>query len=352
MPERTTVLALAALLLSAVGTGAVRRFALSRGVIDVPNRRSSHARPTPRGGGAVIAIVTTLALLVLAGRGSVPWTLFAALGGGGLAVAVVGFLDDRSALSAGRRLLAHFAAAIWAVFWLGAPSAVQAGHAILGVGPFGYVLAVLAITWSLNLFNFMDGIDGIAGSQAVFVACGAAWLASASPASSALAASEWVVAAASGGFLLWNWPPAKIFMGDVGSGYLGYTIGVLAVASATTAPSALWPWLILNGAFVVDSTVTPLRRLLQGDRIHEAHRTHAYQWQARRTGSHLAVTLSVVAINIIWLLPWARAATASPAAAAWITLAALTPLGLLALWLGAGRRELPAGTPTAQPPSD
>ncbi len=337
-----TVLVAAALLVSALGTGAVRRFALSRGVIDVPNRRSSHTLPTPRGGGASIVIATTAALFVLALQGSVSWSLFAALGVGGLIVAGVGFLDDRSALSAGRRLVAHIVAAIWAVYWLGAPTTIQVGQRALEIGYWGDLLAVLAITWSLNLFNFMDGIDGIAGSQAVFVTGGAAWLAWVTHGRYQLIAAELIVAAASGGFLLWNWPPAKIFMGDVGSGYLGYVIGVLAVASAASAPSALWPWLLLDGVFLVDATVTLLRRLMQGDRIHEAHRTHAYQWQARRTGSHLVVTMAVAAINLLWLLPWARVAAARPEAAAWMTLAALAPLALLCLYSGSGRRE--AGT--------
>src|SRR5215469_7537140 len=221
-----------ALVLSAAMTGAVRKFALSRGVLDIPNQRSSHAVPIPRGGGTSIVVVTTAGLLILGCRGNVPWSLVAALGGGGLVVALVGFLDDRSALPAGIRLLAHLGAASWAVIWLGAPSALQVGHAVVELGYAGKLIAVLGIAWSLNLFNFMDGIDGIAGSQAVFVTGGAAWLTSLSQGSHDLVTLEVIVAAASAGFLAWNWPPARIFMGDVGSGYLGYTIGVLAIASA------------------------------------------------------------------------------------------------------------------------
>ena len=339
MQAEITLLVIAALLLSAAMTGMVRRFALARGVVDVPNQRSSHTIPTPRGGGAAIVVVTTAALLVLAFRGSVPWNLVAALGGGGLVVALVGFLDDRSALSARSRLVTHVAAAIWAVWWLGSPLALRVGPGLIELGYLGAVVAVVAITWSLNLFNFMDGIDGIAGSQVVFVMAGAVALSALACAPPALVTTESVLAAASIGFLLWNWPPARIFMGDVGSGYLGYAIGALAVAAARSNPNALWAWFTLNGVFVVDSTVTLLRRLIRGERVYEAHRSHAYQWQARRFASHSFVTVAVWLINLLWLFPCACLATILPRYSCWIAAGALAPLVLVAPFLGAGRRE-------------
>jgi Fuc2NAc and GlcNAc transferase len=147
-----------------------------------------------------------------------------------------------------------------------------------------------------------------------------------------------VFGAACGGFLLWNWPPAKIFMGDVGSGYIGYMVGVLALAAARASPDALWIWLILGGAFFIDATVTLARRAVRGERVHEAHRSHAYQWSARRWG-HKRVTVAVSLLNLVWLLPSALLAMRYPERAVLITVGTLAPLLVLALALGSGRRE-------------
>jgi len=145
-------------------------------------------------------------------------------------------------------------------------------------------------------------------------------------------------AAACCGFLVWNWPPAKIFLGDVGSGYLGYVIAVLALAATRENPVALWTWLILGGVFFVDATVTLLRRLLRGERVYEAHRSHAYQWLARRWGSHSKVTCAVLMVNVLWLLPCAVFATRRPSLAAATVIFAFAPLVLVAI-ATPGRRE-------------
>jgi Fuc2NAc and GlcNAc transferase len=331
-------LLLLAVLLSAALTLLVRRYALSRGVLDHPNARSSHSHPTPRGGGMSIVIVVsiTAALFIYHDvSDAVPWAILS----GGLAVALVGYLDDRSALPVRVRMIVHVASAAWAVFLLGGMPPIQWGATVVHLGFWGDVLAVFALVWMLNLFNFMDGIDGIAASEATFVAAagaGLCWLVGIHSATSVTAAA---VAAASLGFLLWNWPPAKIFMGDVGSGYLGYVLGVLALAAGCRSPAILWAWLILGGVFFVDATVTLVRRLLRGDRVYEAHRSHAYQWLARRWQSHKSVTITVTAINLLWLLPCASLAALHPRWALWMTLVALIPLGVGAFVAGSGRRE-------------
>jgi Fuc2NAc and GlcNAc transferase len=183
----------------------------------------------------------------------------------------------------------------------------------------------------------MDGIDGIAASEAIFVACAGALLGLLGGFASAVPPMAVAFAAACGGFLVWNWPPARIFMGDVGSGYLGYVIAVLALAATRENPVALWTWLILGGVFFVDATVTLVRRLIHGDRIYEAHRSHAYQWLARRWGSHAKVTCAVLAVNVLWLLPCAVFATRRPSLAAATVVFALAPLVLLAI-ATSGRR--------------
>jgi Fuc2NAc and GlcNAc transferase len=336
------VLAAAAIVLvvSGVVTGMVRRFALSHGVLDIPNKRSSHTTATPRGGGLSIVLACTATLVVFAALGTIQSRLVIALLGGGSLVAAIGFLDDRRPMPAALRLAIHIAAAAWAVAWLGGLPAIRVGNLVFSSGWFGYVLGVLGIVWTLNLFNFMDGIDGIAASEAVFVGGGAILL-SLQTASTDVAAVACILCAASAGFLIWNWPPAKIFMGDVGSGYLGYVIAVLAMAATRDNPVAVWVWLILGGVFFVDATVTLARRSLMGERLHEAHRSHAYQWLARRWRSHRRVTLSVLAVNVFWLLPAAWLAMRYPQFAVWSLAGAFVPLIILAIAAGAGLREHP-----------
>ncbi|HEY2400293.1 MAG TPA: glycosyltransferase family 4 protein [Steroidobacteraceae bacterium] len=320
-------------------TFVMRRISLERGLMDVPNERSSHAIPTPRGGGVAIVIGSIVAFAVLSAVGAVDFRLFAALTGGGVAVAAVGLIDDRRALSARVRLVVHSAAALWALAWLGEPCRPHPGG--LGSVPevAAYVVAGLGIVWTLNLYNFMDGIDGIAASEAVFVSWAGALLVLLTGGSPSVAATALAFGSACWGFLLWNWPPAKIFMGDVGSGYLGYMIAVLALAASRDSPLSLCTWLILGGAFFVDATVTLAHRLLRGEQVYEAHRSHAYQWLARRWGSHKSVTLTVIALNVLWLLPCAIFSAFYPGQALWMVLVALVPLAIIVILAGAGRRE-------------
>jgi Fuc2NAc and GlcNAc transferase len=329
----------ATFVLSALLTGAVRRLALSRGLLDVPNARSSHEVPIPRGGGAAIVLSALAAWITLGLMGVIQTGIVLALSGGGIAIAVVGLLDDRSRLSARFRLSVHFVAALWALVWLKGLPPVQLGEHVIVFAWGGYVLGVLGIVWTLNLFNFMDGIDGIAASEAIFVVCGGVLLAQVGDGQHTQAAAGLAFVAACCGFLLWNWPPARIFMGDVGSGFLGYVIAVLAVIEAHDSALALLVWLILGGVFFVDATVTLVRRLLRRERLHEAHRTHAYQWLARRWSSHRRVTLTVLAVNVLWLLPLARFAAKSPAHAPIFVATALAPLIVLAIAARAGAPE-------------
>lgn len=288
-------------------TGALRRYALTRSLMDVPNARSSHSVPTPRGGGVAIVLAFLAALPVLALANALPWTLLWGLLGAGGVVALIGFLDDHQHIPVRWRLLGHFFGAVWALFWLGGLPPVEVFGFIVDLGWFGHVLAALYLVWLLNLYNFMDGIDGIASVEAICVCLGGALLYALLGFAGSAQATVWVMpmllAAAVAGFLFWNFPPARIFMGDAGSGFLGIVLGVLSLQAAWVAPQLLWSWLILLGVFIVDATFTLLRRLLRGDKVYEAHRSHAYQYAARRLGRHLPVTLVVGGINILWLLP-------------------------------------------------
>jgi Fuc2NAc and GlcNAc transferase len=334
-------LALAAGIVAALLTGLIRERALRRGVLDLPNERSSHSTATPRGGGAAIVLVVSAAALVLQWLGAMPRGLSAVLLGGGLAVALVGFLDDRRTLPPGVRFVVHLGAAAWALWCLGGLPPLRIGADVVNLGWPGQALALVGIVWVLNLFNFMDGIDGIAAAEAIFVCLAGGLLALLAGTAQGVPEMAWIFGAACAGFLFWNWPPARVFMGDVGSGYLGYVIAVFALAATHADPAAVWIWLILGGVFFADATVTLVRRGARGERVLEAHRSHAYQRCARRWKSHRRVTLAVSAVNLLWLLPCAALAARRPAYAAWLVLVALVPLAALAYAVGAGAREEP-----------
>lgn len=285
-------------------TYALRRYALANSMIDIPNARSSHTVPTPRGGGVSIVVVFILLLLYSSFAGGQIQNLAIALCGSGLAVALIGFLDDRGHVAARWRLLAHFFGAAWALFWLPAPPPLELLGTALTMAWFVYPLCALFLVWLLNLYNFMDGIDGIASIEAISVCLSGSlifWLLG-YPDQAFLPLG---LAASVAGFLVWNFPPARIFMGDAASGFLGIALGILTLAAALVEPQLLWSWLILLGVFIVDATYTLIRRLIRGDKVYEAHRSHAYQYASRQYGAHLPITLAVLAINTAWLAPWA-----------------------------------------------
>jgi Fuc2NAc and GlcNAc transferase len=325
-----------ALVSSLILTLLMRALAISRGVLDIPNQRSAHSMPTPRGGGAAIVIVSLASFVALAIEGMIDAKVVIALVGGGLAVATVGYLDDRSSLSPAVRLLVHFAAAAWALAWLGGLPPVRLGDHIFSFGAFGYIVGMLGVTWALNLFNFMDGIDGIAAAEAAFMCAAWTLLVFVGKTPDAMGTAALLFAAACAGFLFWNWAPAKIFMGDVGSGFVGYVIATLALATSSSNPVALPIWLILGGVFVVDATLTLTRRLIRRESPHKAHRSHAYQFLARRWGSHRRVTMAVTIINCGWLLPNAWVALAYPSRAGWVLVVALAPVIAMAAAAGGG----------------
>jgi Fuc2NAc and GlcNAc transferase len=290
-----------AFLASLVLSAAVLRYVRARGVLDVPGERSSHTVPTPRGGGLAIVAVVLGGVATLLATGHLPMPLGVALLGGGPIIAVIGWIDDLRGTSARLRLAVHTVAAIWAAAWLGGlPSLVVGGDAAqLGRG--GMVLAVLGIVWATNLYNFMDGIDGLAAAEAAIVGLAAAALLGRRDASLASVAA--IVAGGSIGFLPWNWQRARIFMGDVGSGFLGFVLAVLALASENSGAMPALVWLLLLGVFFADATATLVRRALGRERWYAAHREHAYQRATRAGWSHAQVTTAVLLLDAGLAIP-------------------------------------------------
>ena len=321
---------------SLIVVGWVRRYALSNNILDLPNDRSSHTCPMPRGGGLAIFLSFAAASFALCIGNLLDVKTTVTLLAAGGAIGIVGFLDDRWDLRARTRLAVHLAAAVMVIALLGGLPEAQLAR--WGMAEFwvGSIFTVLVIVWGTNLFNFMDGIDGIAASEAIFFSVAGAWLIWPSG-DLGMSVALLSVAAATLGFLAWNWPPARIFMGDVGSGFLGFMITALAILASRRGGTPIEVWPILGGVFVVDATTTLIRRILRGDAFMEPHNMHAFQHLARRFNSHTRVTLMVIAVNVLWLFPWAYFVNHHPEYGPLCVAAALTPLVVIALAAGAGK---------------
>lgn len=274
-------------------TGAIVPHLRRRAVLDRPNERSSHAVPTPRGGGIAIMAVLLPFWTLLAAFGVVPPAIFVTIAAAA-GLASISFLDDLRGLSAGSRLLVQVLAVAAGLAAL--PGPVFQG--LLPPWPDRVAAGVLWL-WFVNLFNFMDGIDGIAGTEAAFLGGGVALLGLLG----GTGGDAWLgtgVAAAALGFLKWNWHPAKLFMGDVGSVPLGYLLGFLLLALAARGQWA--GALLMPLYYLADATWTLFRRLFRGEAVWRAHREHFYQRAVQAGRSHDAVVKRVAAANMVLLL--------------------------------------------------
>ena len=316
-------------------TGLLRRYSLKKKVLDVPNPRSSHCIPTPRGGGLAFVVCFLGVLIELAWDQKIDLTLFWTIFVSSMIVAVFGFWDDWFHLSAKSRLIGHIIAAMVVIY--GFSDASQWILFSENIPPsLVYFFAVIYLIWCINLFNFMDGIDGLAAIETMTVCLGGALLYFIGG-QFELLVLPLLLACVVAGFLIWNFPPARIFMGDVGSGFLGLLIGVFSLIAATEDSSLFLAWFILNGVFFCDASITLLRRLWRQENIFKAHCSHAYQLAARRYHSHQLVTLSILTINCCWLLPIALMVQQHVFSGFFGVILAFTPLILLVLKFDANR---------------
>jgi UDP-N-acetylmuramyl pentapeptide phosphotransferase/UDP-N-acetylglucosamine-1-phosphate transferase len=309
---------LGGLILSLVVTSLALVYARRRGLLDLPGKRRSHTQATPRGGG-----IGVVAAAVLAGLPS--WYALdpaaspvrvGAIALAVVAVALIGWRDDHAPLSVLPRLTVHVIAALLVV---------AAG---LAPGPWPGVLgwmALLPLTVVLvgfiNAHNFMDGIDGILGQQGLFVMLGYGLLAI-EAGQAGLAAFAFASAAGCLGFLFFNFPPARVFMGDVGSGALGLALGAVAALLVQRNPARFWGCLILPSAFLVDSGLTLARRVFGGQRWYAPHRQHLYQWLVRVNWSHARTDVAYMTWNLVMVAPLAWLAVRWPARGVWCAVAA------------------------------
>lgn len=331
-----TILLCTLSLLSLLLTSVIRKLALKHHILDHPNHRSAHSLPTPRGGGLAIVICVSLGLAVMFFLGYLQASTATVLFVAGFLVALAGFLDDKFSLSPAKRLLIQFVAVMIAIYGLGYLPVLDLYFFSLGQAYWLIPLTVFYLLWLTNLYNFMDGINGIAGLQAVSVCLFLSLLHYL-----VLGSIDYlslIIAVSSAGFLYWNFPKAKIFMGDVGSGYLGLMIGLMSINHAQASPELLFCALILMGVFVVDASYTLIRRAIQGKKIHQAHSSHAYQHLARKK-SHSRVTLGVLMVNSLWLFPVSLLVIWGYLNPLWGLILAYAPLILIAIKSHAGLDE-------------
>lgn len=291
---------LLAFLLSMLSVRLFIRLSVRLGLLDIPNQRSSHVQPTPRGGGIVFVMIWVMAglLLGLWKDSSSRTTMICSLAVGG-----IGFLDDRFHLSISLRLFCQIAIALAFSFSTGMQAAafdfglftVQL-PAILNIA-----LTSLALVWSINIFNFMDGIDGIAALEGILVLLsGCLFVWNAYGLTFKHTHSMLLLMATLGGFLIWNFPKASVFMGDVGSGFLGFIVIATTLISQVKYQVPIYLFFIVYGVFVVDTSVTIARRMIGGEKWYLPHRVHAYQRLQHVVGwSHKSILAYVGCFNLI-----------------------------------------------------
>ena len=278
-------------------------YAIDNSLLDKPNIRSSHKMKTPIGGGLGVFITFTLILVFFFFNGYISLDYFLAFLSGSILVSVIGFLDDLYDLASSLRLITHFLACMLSLYFIGGFSSIEIYGAYIELGLFGNLLALFFLVWMINLYNFMDGINGIAGIEAVTVNFGAALLFFLIDS----AFLNWYLPLFLGfsclGFLFWNFPNAKIFLGDIGSGFLGFIVGLFAIVSSVENFDNFYAWIILLAVFISDATFTLIYRIYNREKFYLPHNNHVYQLLANKYSSHKIVSISIMFINILWLLP-------------------------------------------------
>jgi UDP-N-acetylmuramyl pentapeptide phosphotransferase/UDP-N-acetylglucosamine-1-phosphate transferase len=322
-----------AFVLSFLGIFFLKKYAPQLKLVAIPNERSLHQKVTPQGGGAIIAIIFLAFTLFFNVTGYMKNVEFLALFGGGLVMSVTGFLDDIWEIKARIRLLIQFLAASWGLYWLGGIPYSAFFDSVFGLYVFANAVAVVALVWFINSFNFMDGIDGLATSGAAFfsLSIGGYFLWQGIEPYGILLI---VLAASSLAFLYFNWSPAKMFLGDAGSNFFGYIFGALLLITVKNENLSIWTWLIILAYFVTDTTTTTFLRLCLVKGWYRTHRSHAYQNLARVLNNHKFVTCLIMGINVFYLLPLAYLSIQYQQYAGLIFLASVVPILLFVLRYG------------------
>lgn len=317
---------LSAIVLSLVGTLLYRKYALKRGIRASVNFRSLHKEEVPRGGGIVFAAVFAIASVAACAAGALTTHLTLLLAVGGTAGALFGFIDDILEVRASIKILAHGCLAAWGVAVL-SQTAQFATEVEFNSPTLVVVLASLffVFVWFINLYNFIDGIDGMAITGCLYICIASILILAVTGGDSKTVFALMLLGACSVGFLIFNLPPARIFMGDAGSIFLGYTIAGLFVFTVISRQMTVWTWLAILSYFIGDTSVTGAYRLMRVRKWYGAHRSHAYQNLARIYKSHALVTYGVNLYNYLWALPLALWSALVPENAPIAAMLALAP---------------------------
>lgn len=268
----------------------IKNHAIKNSLIAEINERSSHTVPTPHGGGIAITIAWFTGLSYLFFTNSIDSSLYFALMVG-IIISVVSYFDDLFELSPKVRLTTQALVAVLGLYFLGGFKTLDLFFFSVDNYIFTNIFAFFMIIWFTNLYNFLDGIDGYAGSEAVFLGIAGFLL---------FGGDHFLVLiAATLGFLVWNWHQAKIFMGDVGSTLLGYTVAIFTIYYANQESSNLWVWIILFGLFWFDATITLFRRYKNKEKLSQAHKKHAYQRLNQSGWAHDKVVLASIGMNFV-----------------------------------------------------
>ena len=277
-----------------------KKIAINNNIIAIKNHRTLHAIPTPKGGGIVFSLLFLLSFILIWLNWQLPKELFLIIGVGVMVASIFGFIDDIKNIRAIFKLIVQIFLAAWVVCCLEYGGLLQLDWIsnFLAI-PF----LLFFMVWIINAYNFIDGIDGFAASGAIFICLTLAVLLFITNGPIEIMAIFVLIAAVVSGFLLFNWPPATIFMGDAGSVFLGYVFGSLLLFTTLTSNISIWSWLTVLGYFFADTIITQILRVVLVKKWHLPHRSHAYQNLARITGSHLKVTRGVILYNLMWVLP-------------------------------------------------
>ena len=269
------------------------KYAIRNKMTVVPNERSLHDIPTPKGGGIAITLTWYIGISVLYFAGIVERNLYFALLGG-IMLAVVSLIDDIKGLKPIIRLIVHFITAIFAFYFLNGLRPLVMPQLNINYDFFVYPIVIIGMVWFINLFNFMDGVDGFASVEVITISC-------------VLFIMSWNIIAillivCVTGFLCWNWPKAKIFMGDVGSTQLGFILVVLGIYFHNSLEFSILNWIMLTSPFWFDATLTLFRRLRNKEKLSEAHRKHAYQRIVQAGFTHEMVNFFLILINLFIII--------------------------------------------------
>ena len=295
-------------------------------ILDRPNARSSHQRPTPHGGGAPLLLAFSVGLL-LAAWWHGPWhSAYVTLAVAALFLMLLGVIDDLRGLSVRLRFAIYGVICLLVAATLLAPVLGPLFTQDALYGSLLLLVVAIAMLWSLNLYNFMDGIDGIAATQCIVACSSAALLSWFAGGNLSYALFCLLLAASHLGFLLWNWPAARLFMGDAGSIPTGFLLAGLALLGAVQGQLNPLCWVVLLSAFITDASGTLLWRVVSGQPFTQPHRLHAYQRLSRYWGSHQAVDMLLLALNALWLFPLAWAVQIWPNYGILLVILAYLPL--------------------------